>query len=60
MTNEKAREKWYKVYCEDNLKKYKEEKEMSKYTREKIYEMKELLAEAEWEGLKDRELRGVL
>ena len=27
MTNEEAREKWYKVYCEDNLKKWEEELE---------------------------------
>ena len=24
MTNKEAKEKWYKVYCEENMKKYKE------------------------------------
>ena len=60
MTNEEMQEKWYKVYCEENLKKHKEEKEMSKYTREEIDDMKQLLAESEWEHLKDRDLRGIL
>ena len=40
MTDEEAREKWYKVYCEDNLKKYKEEsltKENSKLECEPMW-----------------------
>ena len=27
MTNKEVKEKWYKVYCEDNLKKWEEELE---------------------------------
>ena len=33
---------------------------MSKYTTEEIGDMKELLAESEWESLQDKDLREIL
>ena len=33
---------------------------MSKYTTEEINEMKQLLAESEWESLQDKDLREIL
>jgi len=60
MTKKELQDKWYDLYCAENVAKWEKNKKMSKYTREEIDEMKELLSESEWEGLKDRELREIL
>ena len=36
------------------------EDKMKEYTKEEINDMREQLADSEWEGLKDRDLREVL
>jgi len=60
MTDKEATDKWYKVYCEDNLKKYKEESLTKKMSELGVAEMRERLAESEWESLKDRDLKQIL
>ena len=60
MTKKELQDKWYDLYCAEDIEKWEKNKKMSKYTREEIDEMKELLSESEWEGLKDRELREIL
>ena len=59
MTNKEATDKWYKVYCEDNMKKY-EESLTKKMSELGVAEMRERLAESEWESLKDRDLKQIL
>ena len=59
MTDKEATDKWYKVYCEDNMKKYEES--LTKKTSELgADKMRKRLAESEWESLKDRDLKEVL
>ena len=60
MTKKELQDKWYDLYCAEDIEKWEKNKKMSKYTREEIDDMKQLLAESEWEGLKDRDLRGIL
>ena len=60
MTEKEIQDKWYNLYCAENVAKWEKNKNMSKYTRAEIDDMKQLLSESEWEGLKDRDLRGIL
>ena len=53
MTNKEVTEKWHKVYCEDNLKKYKEErlaKENSKLESEPMWNYR-IIKDGETYGL---------